>query len=410
MHELFNIPNGWNKIKLKYVTHLFNGNSLNDIEKERYGKVQEGNVYISTKDVLVNKSINYDTGIKIPLEEKKYRVAPKSSTLLCIEGGNAGKKLAYTTQAVTFVNKLCCFVATDKIHNKFLYYFCNSNIFINNFNINLTGLIGGVSVTEIANFSILMPDLKIQESIVNFLDRKTTAIDSLVADKKKMVELLKEKRQAIITETVTKGLDKNAKMKPSGIEWLGKIPASWQVKKLKYTVSLINKKESYEKQAYVGLENIESNTGKYIPTETNEIAGIPNAFVKGDVLFGKLRPYLSKCFLANFSGVCSSEFLLFRNFEGDSKFLQQLLISRKFVDLVNSSTYGTKMPRASWDFIGQIFIPLPSKKEQEKISTFLEDINSRIDKQINDIQTQIEKLQEYRKSIISEAVTGKVAI
>ena len=196
-----------------------------------------------------------------------------------------------------------------------------------------------------------------------------------------------------------------AEYRDSGIEWIGEIAQCWDIKKFKHTVDLINVKGNVSDETYVGLENIESYTGRHIVTENNNIDGISNAFNTGDILFGKLRPYLAKCIIADFNGVCSSELLIFRNFTGNKRYLHRLLLSNGFLETVNSSTYGSKMPRASWDFIGQIFIPMPNLEEQQAIADYLDQKTSAIDTLITDKQKLIELLKEKHQAIISEAVT-----
>lgn len=193
--------------------------------------------------------------------------------------------------------------------------------------------------------------------------------------------------------------------KDSGIEWIGKIPSDWELWKLKHTVNLINEKEDYNGQEYVGLENVESGSGKYIKTNKRVVEGISNKFITDDVLFGKLRPYLAKCIIAEFSGICSSEFLVLRNFIGVTSYLQYVLLSEKVVDIVNSSTYGAKMPRASWDFIGQLKIPMPGIEEQQNIVKHLNNKTAAIEKVIYEKEKLIKLLREKRQIVINQAVT-----
>jgi restriction endonuclease S subunit len=264
--------------------------------------------------------------------------------------------------------------------------------------------------------SVIYPPLNEQKSIANFLDQKTAEIDGLIADKEKLIELLQEKRQAIITEAVTKGLNPNVRMKDSGIEWIGEIPEHWNLRRIRYLANIRNVKASDSDidKTYVGLENIESKTGKLLTNGDDEqqfVGETANIFKKGDVLFGKLRPYLAKCIIADFDGRCTSELLVLKTTSYIlPKYLHFFMLSPKFIDVVNSSTYGAKMPRASWDFIGNLEIPLPSIKEQEDIVEYLTEFISRIDDLISDINTQIQKLKEYRQSLISEAVTGKIDV
>ena len=267
-----------------------------------------------------------------------------------------------------------------------------------------------------------LPSKAEQQSIASFLDEKTSQIDDLIKDNEKLIELLQEKRQAIISEAVTKGLNPDVKMKDSGIEWIGEVPEEWEVKKLKHEVDLCTKKtqEKDQERSYIGLEHIQSSVGKLVKIEIQDEAnvifeeqqtdGTSTLFEVNDVLLGKLRPYLRKCIHADFNGRCTSEALVLRAKVVSSKYLFYLLLSDKFMDLVNSSTYGVKMPRASWEFIGNVLIPMPTKEEQQLICEYLDKQTEGIDSLISDIQSQIEKLKEYRQSLISEAVTGKIDV
>nr|WP_026682646.1 restriction endonuclease subunit S [Priestia megaterium] len=192
-------------------------------------------------------------------------------------------------------------------------------------------------------------------------------------------------------------------------DWIGQIPIGWQRVKLKYAVIPINEKVSSESLLkYVGLENIESKTGKYIENEESiNVDGISNRFKVGDILFGKLRPYLSKCIIAEFDGKGTTELLILRQKKLTSlnRFIKYIVLNEKFIDVINSSTYGAKMPRANWDFIGEQVIPLPSLNVQFNIADFLDQKTSEIDALIADKEKLIELLEEKRQAIITEAVT-----
>ncbi len=193
--------------------------------------------------------------------------------------------------------------------------------------------------------------------------------------------------------------------KNSGVEWLANIPCDWDCVRLKFTSELSGKKVApSNEERYVGLENVQSNSGKFITTEEVTPEGVSNVFSSGDVLFGKLRPYLAKSWLADFSGICSSEFLVMTSRKVDSKFLHYFTLTEEFIKQVDSSTYGSKMPRASWDFIGLLNIPIPSY-ESEKIASFLDHETAKIDALIEKQQRLIELLKEKRQAVISHAVT-----
>lgn len=194
----------------------------------------------------------------------------------------------------------------------------------------------------------------------------------------------------------------------SGVSWLQKKPSHWRIKRLKFSTDLINKKVSVEDSPlpYLGLEHIESWTGRKVEGEISNSEGLASSFVVGDVLFGKLRPYLAKVHLAQQDGLISSEALVVRSKdELDAEFLKYYMLSRDFINIVDSSTYGSKMPRASWDFIGNLPVLLPSVEEQQAIARFLDFKTAQIDALIAKQKTLLEKLAEKRTALISHAVT-----
>ena len=193
--------------------------------------------------------------------------------------------------------------------------------------------------------------------------------------------------------------------KDSGVEWLGEIPKNWEVVRLKYIAELSGNKISGSENQYVGLENVESKTGKFKVTEGIVSEGVTNTFEKDNLLFGKLRPYLAKSWLASFSGICSSEFLVLNSQLVHPKFLKYMTLTDEFVEQVNSSTYGSKMPRASWDFIGLLQLPVMDYGVSEIIANFLDHETAQIDTLIEKQQTLIQLLKEKRQAVISHAVT-----
>lgn len=193
--------------------------------------------------------------------------------------------------------------------------------------------------------------------------------------------------------------------KDSGVEWLGAIPEDWSVTKLKYIADLLTAKSTNSDDLFVGLENISSGDGKYISKEENIADGASVSFEKNDVLFGKLRPYLAKSWLATFSGVCSSEFLVLRTAKLHPKYLNYYSLTNEFIEQVNSSTYGSKMPRANWEFIGLLPVPTCSYYLSEKVAWFLDHETAKIDNLIEKQQQLIELMKEKRQAVISHAVT-----
>ena len=193
------------------------------------------------------------------------------------------------------------------------------------------------------------------------------------------------------------------------------MPLKWTGKRLKYAAPLRIERvdATSDHSEYLGLENIQSWTGKLLPMEADESAigddsngGTASSFQKGDVLFGKLRPYLAKAFHADRKGVCSTEFLVLKpQPDVHSRFLLYAVLSRKFVDLVDASTFGAKMPRANWDFIGSMSTPIPSLDIQKRIANYLDRETTHIDTLIAEKEHMLSLLKEKRAALISQAVT-----
>jgi type I restriction enzyme S subunit len=195
----------------------------------------------------------------------------------------------------------------------------------------------------------------------------------------------------------------------SGVPWLGQVPQGWEVKRLKLSVKNADEKiplDEPEDLPYIGLEHIESKTGKLIgQNDEYEMNDQVNYFTNRHTLFGKLRPYLSKAYNPTFEGICSNELLTLLPRDVERTFLLYLMLSEGFIDTVNASTYGTKMPRASWDFIGNILIPIPPLPEQQAIADFLDRETRRIDALVEHKQRLLERLAEQRSALISTTVT-----
>lgn len=197
--------------------------------------------------------------------------------------------------------------------------------------------------------------------------------------------------------------------KPSGVEWLGDVPEHWEVKRLKMAAYLTDKKVEADEEnpvPYIGMENIESWTGRLLPINPDVVpTGTANAFKAGHTLFGKLRPYLAKACNPDFDGLCSTELLVLNGIEFDRDSLRYALLSDGFIKLVDSSTYGSKMPRASWDFIGNCVLPIAPPAEQRSIAVFLDRETGRVDRLVAKKRELIERLKEKRTALISRTVT-----
>ena len=197
--------------------------------------------------------------------------------------------------------------------------------------------------------------------------------------------------------------------KHSGVAWIGPVPNHWSVLPIKRHSRLITNKTD-RRSFPVALENVESWSGRYVPSES-EFEGDGVAFETGDILFGKLRPYLAKALVAPHAGKAIGDFLVLRpDARVVSRFAAYQILSREFISIVDGATFGTKMPRASWEFVGGMSLPLPPLAEQSAIVAFLDRETAKIDALIFEANQTIALLQERRSALISAAVTGQIDV
>lgn len=393
-----NIPDDWEVRKLL---------SLFKEHKDRNKNLEEQNLLSLSYGKIKRKDINNNDGL-LPASFETYNIVEKGDIvfrLTDLQNDKRSLRTGIVTQRGIITSAYVTIRPKIKLDSRFYHYLYHMYDICKVFYGMGDGVRQGMGFEDLKNIPTLIPPLKTQQKIADYLDDKCGEIDATIAKQKESVEKLKAYKQSLISETVTKGLDKSAPLKPSGIDYLGDIPSHWEIKKLKFLVSLIDNKTKDGHS--ISLENIESGTGKLIETE-NTYDGEGISFKENDLLFGKLRPYLAKVYLSALKGRALGDFYVMRANKGTNpNFLKFVLLSDWFIKIVDSSTYGTKMPRASWDFTGGMRIPLPPISEQDCISSYLEIKCSEVDTFIIEKQNIIQKLDAYKKSLIFECVTGK---
>lgn len=188
----YTIPSNWVWTRLGNIYNLFTGNSIPESKKTtKYINLSNGYKYIATKDISYNGEINYENGVIIPYNEEKFKVAKARSSLLCIEGGSAGRKVGIVDRDVCFVNKLCCFESNSNLESKIIYYYIKSENFLSLFRENMNGLIGGVSLGNLKKIEFPLPPLNEQKRIVeklDFLFEKTKRAKEIIEEVKVDIE------------------------------------------------------------------------------------------------------------------------------------------------------------------------------------------------------------------------------
>lgn len=271
----------------------------------------------------------------------------------------------------------------------------------------------GLSVSRIMNLNIVLPNLKEQHRIADFLGSKCSEIDTLIEHLRARMESAKEYKKAVITEAVTKGLDKDAKMKDSGVEWIGEIPDGWKVVRFKHIASIksnLVQPDKYMKYPQIAPDNIEKDTGRLLSHQTVEESGVISGnhlFYRGQILYSKIRPNLNKLTVAPFDGLCSADMYPIES-KLPTLFMVYSMLSTYFVSQVSLIIQDrVKMPKINQEELGEIKVAVPSQQEMLTIADYLDSKCSEIDALLQNYEYQISTLEEYKKSLIYEYVTGK---
>ncbi len=417
------IPTHWKVCKTKYVANLYTGNSLNDSQKEEFTRTASDDTlpYIATKDIVVDKDIiNYFNGINIP-KNGALKIAPVDTFLLCVEGGSAGKKMAYNTSPAYFVNKLCCF--ESRINPRFHYYFIKSHGYANIFKKSIQGLIGGVSVSTLNNLEIAIPSNDEQQAIVRYLDYKVAKIDKLIAENEAQVKELEKYRTAVISEVVTKGLNPNVPMRDSGIQWIGEIPTHWDILPLKRCLAsqlMYGANETAESDnptfpRYIRITDIGENNTLRKDTYKTLSPSVAKDYMlqKGDLLFARSGATVGKTYLYNGEfEACFAGYLIKASF--NSKMLPEYAYYFTQTDAYNSWKnqvfIQATIQNIGADKYSVLPICVPPIEEQRAVISSIEDRIMNYNIVIEKLSKQIEELKAYKIALISEAVTGQIDV
>lgn len=270
-----------------------------------------------------------------------------------------------------------------------------------------------ISSSDILKRKCMFPIIDEQKRIADYLDKKCAQIDAITEKQQEIIEKLKEYKLSVITETVTKGLDPNVKMKDSGVDYIGLVPDTWQVLKFGRCVDIkanLVSPDLYKDYPQIAPDAIEKGSGRLLNYKTVEESGViswNHLFYKGQIIYSKIRPLLDKVIIAPFDGLCSADMYPIET-TNDSRFIVYMILSDYFHSQVAMVTENrVKMPKINQNELTNIVVALPSEKEQLGISNYLDKKCALIDKTLNDRWNAIDKLQSYKKSIIYEVVTGK---
>ena len=417
------IPEHWKIIDLKYLSDIrgrigFRGYTVSDLVSEGEGAFVIGGKHIN-QCVLNMESPDY-------ISWDKYYESPEimvsKGDIVMAQRGTLGKVaiIEYDINEAT-INPSLVLIKNIKCQGKFLYYYLNSESTLTLISIlNTATAVPMISQNQIENMPIPIPSSIEQQSIATYLDQKCGEIDELITLQEEMITKLQSYKQSVITEAVTKGLDKNVPLKDSGIEWIGEIPEHWEVKRLKNVcstnnASLSDKTSKEFEFDYVdigsvsfelGIHKTEKYTFQNAPSRARKIARL------GDIIVSTVRTYLRAIDIINSEEkvkyIYSTGFAILSPLKNIlSEFMIYICRSEYFTNQVSIYSTGINYPSINDTALKMINIVMPPLPEQQSISDYLDQKCSEIDELISIKQQKIEKLKDYKKSLIFECVTGK---
>lgn len=401
----YQIPDNWVWTRLGNIAYLFTGNSISSKVKEsKYFGKSKGLSYIATKDISFDHQIDYNNGVRID-DYQNFRIATSNTPLLCIEGGSSGKKIGFVLEDVCFGNKLCAF-ETQNLNSKLIYYYLQTDIFVNQFNNKRHGLIGGVSIRELSQILIPLPPLLEQQRIVERIESLFSKLDEAKEKIQKPLESFETRKSAILYQAFSGELTQKWR-EETGIKF-----DEWEELNLDSVINRVNEKfdpqDNESNYKYIGLEHIEKNNGIIGYGLSEEAKSIKSVFKKGNILYGRLRPYLNKHDIAKFDGICSTDILVYSNKKNCiPEYINFLMDTIGFIEFAIKNSKGINLPRVSDKSLSQYRLLLPPLEEQKEIVRIL-DIIFEKEHDTQELIDLIENIDLMKKSILSRAFRGEL--
>lgn len=413
------IPREWEVCRLKDVGFLYGGltgkagDDFNVEDEDSYA------LFIPFTNIFNNDFIDINNLHKVKVNEGENQNEVNQGDLLFlmssedVDGIGKPSLLRYSVKQL-YLNSFCkgLRITSEKVEPEFLFYLLSSQMMREQVRMEAKGFIRiNLRQDKLAGCSIMLPPLSEQHLISSYLDAKCSEIDRALSLQEQMISELRAYKQSLITETVTHGLNPNAKMKNSGVEWIGDVPEGWEVCKLKYAFKLLNGR------AYSDTELLEE--GKY------RILRVGNLFTsdkwyysdmeldenkycdKNDLLYGwsaSIGPYIWK------GEKVIYHYHIWKVLFEPNNIRYSFYILQALTDAKRKDMHGSAMQHLTKDNMDNSQIPVPPLSEQRSIASFLDEKCAEIDALIVLREKKMEALKEYKKSLIYECVTGKKEI
>lgn len=414
------IPATWETRKNKYLLDFMYSGGTPTATNDSFYTDKDGTPFVSIADLT--KSYLVTETAKCVTEEgilnKKLRTLPPGTLLYSIYA-TIGAVAELGINATISQAILALGINVRKVNKDFYKYnlLGMHDYIVSEVNSNSQD---NLNAQKVSNFIFPLPPLPEQKQIAAYLDKKCGKIDSIIAGEETAIEKLKAYKQSLITETVTKGLDPEAPMKDSGIEWIGEIPAGWTLLRLKYLVTYNDEVLDEDTDEtfcfdYIDIGSVEYGKGitdkqrmlfQDAPLRARRVVR------QNDVILSTVRTYLKAIATIEDSDmpqIASTGFVVLRarGSKLSFRFLNYAVLSKSFISMVEANSVGVSYPAINASDVVSFSIPTPPLPEQTRIAAYLDKKCAAIDSNIASRQSLIEKLTAYKKSLIYEVVTGK---
>lgn len=401
------IPAEWKRVKLKEVTNIIMGQSPEAQDIKDFGNIpfMQGNREFGSI---------YPNAVKFcDNSPKKSRIG---DILLSVR---APVGAINVSDKVYAIGRGLCSICATSINSKFLMYFLML-IMQDTKKFGQGSTFDAITIQELKQLPVLLPPINTQNRIASYLDRKCAQIDAIIAKQQQIIEKLKEYKLSVITEAVTKGLDPNVPMKDSGVEWIGKIPEHWEFRKIKNCCDVVDCKnrtpEIIPDGDYIVVrttcikDGMFSYNGSYRTDRKNfeewTAKGQPQY---GDIFFTREAPMGEACLVPNEDNLCMGQrVMFFRPIHGeDPRFILYSIYGPLVREYIESKNKGSTVGHLKLGQVASLPLLYCAPEEQKKIANYLDEKCKAINELISCKQEVVGKLQQYKKSLIYEVVTGK---
>ena len=422
------LPNDWPSVRLKFLLAA----PITDGPHLTPEFTTEGFPFLSV-DGIQNGELVFEECRYVSEEnhhEFSKKAAPQRDDILLGKAASTGKiaRVKVDTEFSIWSPLALIRADTRKVSSAFLEHCLKSTLLQSQIDdLCSSNTQKNIRMGDIPRLTLPLPSLDVQLSIANYLDRETARIDGLIAEKQHMLALLEEKRAALISRVVTRGLDHNAPLKPSGQEWLGDIPAHWEIWKLKYVVSKIGSgvtprggAESYQSEGIpllrsqnIHFDGLRMDDVVFVDAEMHE--SMENSKVQdGDVLLNITGASIGRCFyIENMNGevnVNQHVCIVRPSSQIQTKFLYFTLRSNIGQTQIDLSQSGSGREGLNFEALGNFSMPVPSVNEQIAITEYLEATGQRSHLLLSEVRNSIDRLKERRAALITAAVTGQIPL